>query len=73
MSRLVDRIRGEDRPGAMPDGTYTGGGPLSGYGGGPPDGVIIDGAYYALEGQPPTAASKGWGDMSWLIWHRYHH
>jgi len=31
-----------------------------------PSGVVIDGAVYQLEGQPPVATSKGWGDMSWL-------
>ena len=67
MSRLVNRIRSEDRPGAMPNGTFIGGttlDPLPGV----PSGVIIDGAYHALEGQPPTAVSKGWGDMSWLLY-----
>jgi len=29
-------------------------------------GVVIDGAVYRLEGEPPVAVSDGWGDMSWL-------
>jgi hypothetical protein len=37
---------------------------------GTPSGVIIDGAAYALEGQPPIAVSKGWGNMAWLLWRR---
>jgi len=30
-----------------------------------PSGIIVDGAACALQGQPPTAVSHGWGDMSW--------
>jgi hypothetical protein len=32
-----------------------------------PSGVVIDGAVYALGGQPPLATSQGWGDMSWVF------
>lgn len=31
-------------------------------------GVVIDGVPYPLQGEPPTARSRGWGDMSW--WYR---
>jgi hypothetical protein len=31
-------------------------------------GVVIDGVPYPLQGEPPIAASHGWGDMSW--WYR---
>jgi hypothetical protein len=31
-----------------------------------PAGIVIDGAVYPLDGQPPVAASHGWGDMGWL-------
>jgi hypothetical protein len=31
-----------------------------------PSGYVIDGAVYGLEGQPPPATSKGWGNLSWL-------
>jgi hypothetical protein len=71
VSRLVDRIRGEDRPGKMPGGTFIGGQSLVS----PPStpaGVVIDGAVYALEGEPPAATSKGWGDLGWLMWRRYY-
>jgi hypothetical protein len=30
---------------------------------GPKAGVIIDGAVYPLEGEPPTAETKGWGEV----------
>jgi len=32
-----------------------------------PSGVAIDGGVYPLAGQPPTAASKGWGNLSWVM------
>jgi hypothetical protein len=32
-----------------------------------PSGVLIDGAVYSLAGQPPAAKSKGWGNMSWIL------
>jgi hypothetical protein len=33
-----------------------------------PSGIVVDGAVYPLEGQPPVARSHGWGDLSWLRW-----
>lgn len=30
-----------------------------------PGGVVIDGVRWRLEGEPPRAVSKGWGDLSW--------
>jgi hypothetical protein len=30
-----------------------------------PSGIIIDGAWYALGGQPPIAVSHGWGLIGW--------
>ena len=62
MSRLTDRIRGGSGGGV--DETYMG---SELYGDGLPYGIVIDGAHYALEGQPPTATSKGWGDVGWLL------
>jgi hypothetical protein len=35
---------------------------------GEPSGIVIDGAVYPLEGQPPIAVSHGWGDLTWLRW-----
>ena len=35
-----------------------------------PSGVVIDGAVYPLEGQPPIAVSHGWGDLSFLFWRK---
>jgi hypothetical protein len=33
-----------------------------------PNGIMLaDGTRYGLEGQPPVAVSKGWGDLSWLL------
>jgi hypothetical protein len=29
-------------------------------------GVVIDGAIYPLQGEPPRAVSHGWGDLRWL-------
>jgi hypothetical protein len=29
-------------------------------------GHVIDGVPYPLQGEPPIAQSRGWGDMSWL-------
>ena len=31
-------------------------------------GIVVDGAVYQLEGQPPVAQSHGWGNMTWLAW-----
>jgi len=33
-------------------------------------GVDLDGAHYALEGQPPVAVSKGWGNLSFMFWRK---
>lgn len=33
-------------------------------------GVVIDGAVYQLEGQPPIAVSHGWGNLSFLRWRK---
>jgi hypothetical protein len=33
-------------------------------------GHVIDGVPYPLQGEPPVATSKGWGDMSWWYWSR---
>ena len=29
-------------------------------------GVLIDGAWWSLAGQPPAARAGSWGDMSWM-------
>lgn len=31
-------------------------------------GVVIDGAVYQLDGQPPLAVSHGWGNLSFMYW-----
>lgn len=31
-------------------------------------GVVIDGAVYGLQGQPPVAVSGGWGNLSFMLW-----
>ena len=61
MSRLTSGSA-KDRGGGV-DETYM----EPEYGDGLPYGIVIDGAHYALEGQPPTAVSKGWGDVGWLL------
>lgn len=33
-------------------------------------GIVVDGAAYPLEGEPPPAVSKGWGDLGFLYAHR---
>jgi hypothetical protein len=30
-------------------------------------GVLLDGGVYPLDGQPPTARTNGWGDLSWRL------
>lgn len=35
-----------------------------------PQGALIDGAVYPLDGQPPIAQGGNWGDMSWMWWAR---
>lgn len=59
MSRLTERLHSDDRD--------TRGVALLGRenGDGQPSGVTIDGVVYPLDGQPPVAASRGWGDMNW--------
>ena len=32
-----------------------------------PSGIVVDGAVYPLEGQPPVATTHGWGNLSWLL------
>jgi hypothetical protein len=61
--KLVNKIKGDGHP--------TGGG----IGGTRPGvtsqgGVVIDGVVYPLEGEPPVAVSKGWGDMGWTRFRR---
>jgi hypothetical protein len=34
----------------------------------PLSGVLVDGAVYPLEGEPPPARMGSWGDMSWWYW-----
>jgi len=36
-----------------------------------PSGVVIDGAVYPLQGQPPVAVSQGWGNLSFLLFHPF--
>ena len=36
-----------------------------------PTGFVLDGAIYALDGQPPPAVSRGWGTPPWMWWRRY--
>jgi hypothetical protein len=31
-----------------------------------PYGIVIDGVWSALAGQPPIASSKGWGNLGWM-------
>ena len=52
-----------NRPPAMPGGDYRGreGGSGETYGIRTRDGD----AWFGLDGQPPPASSRGWGDMSW--------
>ena len=59
MSRLVRRVHG-----GRPKPPRFGGGENSD---GLPMGVMLpDGTAYQLEGQPPLATSKGWGNLAWL-------
>jgi hypothetical protein len=65
---LVDRFVGAKRKPRMPAGDYLGSEALQGAM--PvPEGIVIDGAVYALDGQPPVARTDGWGSLSWL-WQR---
>jgi hypothetical protein len=75
VSRLTGWLRGEARQPKMPAGDYIsheshppGSGPSA-------SGIIIDGAVYALDGQPPVARGRSWGDLGWLrspFYHRGH-
>ena len=49
---MPDTFLGPENPMGMATGTA--------------EGIPIDGAVYQLDGQPPRAQSKGWGDLSWL-------
>jgi hypothetical protein len=69
VSRLVARIRGQDRAGRMADTFLGPENPLR-LASGTAEGIPIDGAVYQLDGQPPRAQSKGWGDLSWLYQRR---
>jgi hypothetical protein len=65
---LVDRIRGERRRPRNPGEVLTGpeAGQLTGEPG-VPAGIVIDGAVYGLDGQPPPARGGTWGDMGWAM------
>lgn len=63
MSRLTGKTtdRGGSRP---PCDTFTG---RENSVAPTPTGVVWpDGTFAPLDGQPPVAQSKGWGDLSWL-------
>jgi hypothetical protein len=66
--RRVGYYRGKRTTGAMPNGDFTEAEPAW-HSDGLPYGHWTDGAVYGLEGQPPVAQSKGWGDLSWMRRH----
>jgi hypothetical protein len=64
MGRLVSRFTGDGRTaGAMKDSFigHEAGGKRT------PSGVIVGGATFQLEGQPPVATTHGWGNLSFLF------
>jgi hypothetical protein len=54
--KLVKQVKGE---GKAPSHPLLPGIPRSGHRGG----VEVDGAVYPLQGEPPTATTKGWGKV----------
>lgn len=62
--RLVDKIKGradKETRGNAPLGPENGSGVAYS-----PDGEV----YETLQGEPPVATSKGWGDLSWRYLHQ---
>jgi hypothetical protein len=57
--KLVDRLRPVH---SRPVDTHMGSEPYDGE----RDGITTDGVHHGLDGQPPVAKSRGWGDLSWL-------
>jgi hypothetical protein len=51
------------KEGKMPHGTFLD----TETNGQSPSGIVIQGVYYSLGGQPPTAVSHGWGNTSWAF------
>jgi hypothetical protein len=68
MSTLTSGRFGDGRTeGEMRNGTFLGAEqPMSGDSTGSVSGIVIDGASYALGGQPPAHKGGTWGDMSWI-------
>ncbi|AYF26079.1 hypothetical protein CSH63_01090 [Micromonospora tulbaghiae] len=62
--RLVDKVRGTGRSdlagGRWRDEAVGASGTTA-----HPGGVLVDGVLWRLDGEPPRAVSKGWGDLSW--------
>jgi hypothetical protein len=67
MSRLTKQVKGKHK--AASGGVETSAVPLS-MRPSSPGGVVVDGAVYPLQSEPPRAVSRGWGDLSWLYWPR---
>ena len=65
MLRRFGYYRSKRRTGAMPNGDFTEPEPVW-HSDGLPSGHWCDGAVYELDGQPPVAKTKGWGDLSWM-------
>jgi hypothetical protein len=67
VSALTGKLTGSARHPSMPCGDFIAGEawviPAA-------QGYVLDGAWYALDGQPPVAVSTGWGDLSWLVHRR---
>lgn len=66
MSGLTNRVTGGGRKAAMVE-TFIG----HENGDGMPNGISLpDGTSYELQGQPPVAATHGWGNLSFLWFDR---
>lgn len=63
MSRLKARVTGSDKQAPAVPGS--GGQPADAYGI-----TLADGTHYALEGQPPLAPVRSWGNLSFLYFGR---
>jgi hypothetical protein len=61
VSRLTNRITSDSK---APGGPYV---PPESNGDGLPFGVLVDDAVMPLEGQPPLAVTKGWGNLSGIV------
>ncbi len=60
--RLIDKVRGRVRS-DLAGGRWRDEAVGASAVGGHPGGVLVDGVLWRLDGEPPRAVSKGWGEL----------